>query len=847
MTIKLTLPTCLLFAVGSTLHAQSGLSTPAEFLGYELGARFTPHHRVVAYFEHVAAQAPNVILRRYGATYEHRPLLVALVSSVENIGRLEEIRTDNLRRARALAGQPSNDTTTMVWLSYNVHGNESVSTEASLITLYDLANVENARTQRWLANTVVVLDPAINPDGRDRYVAWYNQVVGAQPNATPTAREHREPWPGGRTNHYMFDLNRDWAWLTQKESQERIALYRQWLPHVHVDFHEQSINSPYYFAPAAEPYHAAVTDWQREFQRTIGRNHMKYFDANGWLYFTRETFDLLYPGYGDTYPMFNGAIGMTYEQAGGGRAGLAIVKADGDTLTLSDRIAHHHTTGLSTVETASEHAGRLVSEFSRYFEIAVSNPPGEYKTFVVKGDNDADKLDELRDLLDRHDIAYGSAVRQRSVRGFNLTTGVTEDTRLEPTDLLITAYQPQAALIRVLFEPRTAVADSVTYDITAWSLPYAYGLHTFALTDRIDIASPDDRASPLNVVTERPYAYLAGWKSVADVRFLAALLNRGVKVRFAQEPFEVNGAAYDRGTLIVTRTGNERLGDEFDRVVTDAAAETNQRIIGTPTGGASTGPDFGSSSVRYIDPAHVVVAAGEGVSSGAMGQVWHFFDQQIRYPTTLVNGSDLDQLDLSTVDVIVLPNGSYAQHLDDDALSDLQTWIRAGGRLIVMEGAVRFLSGKDGFAIERETDDDDEDESSHETDDDERDAALKKFGDRERAGTTDNVPGAIYKLQMDDTHPLGFGYPDYYFTLKRGNERYLYLEDDWNVGVLRGDSYVSGFVGSEARENLQNTLVFGVQDLGGGAVVYLVDNPLFRAFWQNGKLVFANAVFLVGQ
>ncbi len=387
------------------LPAAAQLLSPAEFLGYELGSRFTPHHRVVAYVEHVAAQASTVRLEHYGATNEGRPLLVAIVSSAENMARLEDLRTNNLKLTGLMEGTPSGPTPALVWLSYNVHGNESVSTEAALATLYDLADPNNARTQAWLVNTVVILDPCINPDGRDRYVHFYNRTVGRFPNADPDAREHHEPWPGGRTNHYYFDLNRDWAWATQVETQQRLALYHQWMPHIHVDFHEQGVNSPYYFAPAAEPYHEAITPWQRELQTMIGRNHARYFDENAWLYFTRQVFDLFYPGYGDTWPTFNGAIGMTYEQGGGGRGGLGIVTAEGDTLTLRDRIDHHHTTSLSTVETAANNHQRIVREFEQFYTQARTTPTGRYQTFVVKTADTPDKRAALAAHLDQQGIA----------------------------------------------------------------------------------------------------------------------------------------------------------------------------------------------------------------------------------------------------------------------------------------------------------------------------------------------------------------------------------------------------------------------------------------------------------
>lgn len=344
--------------------------SPEEFLGYPLGAHFTPHYKIVGYFEAVAKAAPGKMkLEQYGVTYEGRPLMLAYIASEENLQRLEKIRVDNLRQAGELFGTPPLDNRpVIVWLSYNVHGNEPSSSEAAMKTLYELVNPGSARAAEWLKNTVVIIDPCINPDGRDRYVHWYNDVVGAQPNPDPQSREHLEPWPRGRTNHYNFDLNRDWAWQTQVETQQRLKKYNMWLPQVHVDFHEQGYNNPYYFAPAAEPYHDVITPWQREFQVKIGKNNARYFDHNGWLYFTKEEFDLFYPSYGDTYPIYNGAIGMTFEQGGIG-AGLAVQTTDGDTLTLAQRLEHHFTTGISTIETASANADRLIAAFRAYFAI----------------------------------------------------------------------------------------------------------------------------------------------------------------------------------------------------------------------------------------------------------------------------------------------------------------------------------------------------------------------------------------------------------------------------------------------------------------------------------------------
>ena len=405
----------LLFSAVSFAQVQS----PEQFLGYKLGSRYTPHWKVVSYFNQVAANAPKMVkMQQYGQTNEGRPLMVAFIASEENLMNLDNIRLNNLRLANLAKDKMAADVNApaIVWMSYNVHGNETSSSEAAMLTIFSLVDPANTKTKEWLKNTVVVIDPCINPDGRDRYVNWFNSIVGKNVNPRMDTREHREPWPGGRTNHYNFDLNRDWAWQTQVESQQRMKLYNQWLPQIHVDFHEQGVNEPYYFAPAAEPFHEVITTWQRDFQNTIGKNHAKYFDANGWLYFTKLRFDLFYPSYGDTYPTYNGAIGMTYEQGGGPGGGAAAMTEEGDTLTLLDRLTHHYTTGISTVEISSINASKLVTEFRNFFNKGVTTGFGEYKTYIIKNNpQDAERIKGLVAMLDKNGIQYARQVEPQKV------------------------------------------------------------------------------------------------------------------------------------------------------------------------------------------------------------------------------------------------------------------------------------------------------------------------------------------------------------------------------------------------------------------------------------------------
>jgi hypothetical protein len=812
------------------------LQSPSEFLGYKLGSQFTSHFRIIEYFKYVAGASKNVKLLQYGTTNEGRPLIAMFIASDENIGRLEEIRQHNL----SLAGLSNNNTTlkdapAIVWLSYNVHGNEPSSSEASMQALFELVDHSNTRTQSWLNNTLVVIDPCLNPDGRERYINYYNSVKSAVPDADPSSREHSEPWPGGRVNHYYFDLNRDWAWQTQKETRARVALFNQWLPQVHVDFHEQGYNSPYYFAPAAEPFHRDITVWQRDFQTIIGKNNAKYFDQHGWMYFTKEEFDLLYPSYGDTYPIYNGSVGMTYEQGGIG-AGLAITTRNGDTLTLADRISHHLSNSLSTVEATSENAAKALNEFKKYFDDSRNNPPGEYKTYIIKNDN-PDKINMLGDLLHRNGIKFGYGVKGINI-GYNYINGKTEQFEINSHDMVISAYQPKSVLLNVLLEPRTFVADSNTYDITAWSLPYAYGLKAYGVKEAIKPSTEKitDKAPPQPVSKTQVYAYISPWRSVCDVKFLSELLKRHIKVRCAQMPFEQNGKKFAPGSLIITRAGNSNV--DFENMVLGAAADCKVELVPLSSGFVDKGADLGSSLIKPIHAPRIMLITGEGASAEAMGEIWHFFEQQINYPVTLARYRDLNRVRLNDFDVLIFPDGYY----EDLPADRLQNWVHDGGKLIAMENTVSLLVDKKGFSIKSFPAEKRDTANKNNPD------LVKLYADRDHEAIRSSVPGAIYKVDMDNTHPLGFGLDKYYFTLKLNDVLYTYLGDDgWNVGTVKKNAYVEGFVGQKAKGKIKDGLLFGVQSLGHGSVVYLVDDPLFRSFWENGKLLFSNAVFMVGQ
>lgn len=825
------------------VSASAQLKSPNEFLGYSIGTKFTPHWKIVNYFHHIAGQATAMVkLEQYGETHEGRPLLLAFISDPQNINRLDQIRMNNLRLANVAKDKvmPMEDNApAIVWLSYNVHGNETSSSEAAMLTLYSLVDPANAQTKEWLKNTVVIIDPCLNPDGRDRYVNWFNSIVGIKANPQPMAREHREPWPGGRTNHYNFDLNRDWAWQTQVESRQRIKIYDQWLPQVHVDYHEQWVDAPYYFAPAAEPFHEVITSWQREFQTMIGKNNAKYFDKNGWLYYTKELFDLFYPSYGDTYPTYNGAIGMTYEQAGHGISGTAIINSEGDTLTLHDRVMHHYTTGISTIETASLNATRLVKEFRKYFNEAVSTGVGEFKSYVIKNNPaDAERIKALIQLFDKNDIRYG-LTNAGTGKGYSYQSGKEETFNYSKDDIVVTALQPRSALVKVLLEPKSKLTDSATYDISAWSLPYAYGLTAWATKERINGAGSFSTSNVQNA--ETTYGYLMEWNGVSAAKTAGQFLQKRILLRYAEQPFQIDGKQYERGTIIILRTANKAFGNDLWKIVREVADANSTKLTPVSGGLVDKGFDFGSSKVHPFKAPKVVLLTGEGVNANAAGEIWHFFDQQLGYPITLVNANDISQANWNDFNVLILPDGNYRFLNDKSSVESFKEWVQKGGRVIALENAVAQLAKAD-FGIKQKKDDEEKKDSSSSYDD------LKKFADRERDAISGFTPGSILKVELDNTHPLGFGYPGYYYTLKLDDNFYEYFKNDgWNVGIIRKDNQVAGFIGSEKKQKFRDGLLFGAQAMGNGTVIYMADNPLFRSFWENGKLLLCNALFFSGQ
>jgi len=806
----------------------ASVPSPAQSLGYPLGSRFTHHADLLCYLEALDAASDRVRLWSYGASYEGRPLVLLAVSAAQNLERLEEIRQNNLRladpstlsdgeRSRILDRQP-----VIVWLGYGVHGNESSSAEAAMAAAYLLAADREA--EAILERTVVLIDPLSNPDGRERYVHGYEQRRGAEADPDPQAAEHFEPWPGGRQNHYLFDLNRDWAWGTQRETRHRLAEYRRWEPQVHVDLHEMSSRSTYFFPPAAEPIHPLIDPQTVSWLEVFGRGNAAAFDAQGWVYYKAESFDLFYPGYGDSYPALRGAVGMTYEMAGGGRAGEVIRLPDGRHLTLADRLARHLTASLATVDTAARHSLRLLEDF---LEARLAPEREEPTSFLWPAEQPEARA--LAELLHRHGIRLHRLNRDLEVTGSPVATGSEDGTedgtrhRFAAGDYVVSTRQPLGRLVRSLLGETAEMPegflerqrqrveqglDAEFYDITAWSLPLAFNLRTWRMEGAGEVG------------------YLVPPRGLVTYRFTARLQRQGVRYRLLLAPVTLEGRAYPPGTLFIPRRANR---EDLESLLGDLASETGITVSRAGTSWHDEGVSLGSNQVAPIRSVEVGLFRGDGLDPTSVGSLWHLLDREVGLPLRMLELGRLEELDLSGFDTLVLPDGSY--RLSEEAVAALERWLEAGGTLVAVAEAVVELVDQELVEFEYWQPEDDGDSGGSG-----RGASLEEI--------PLYTPGAILATEMRPGHPLTAGIPSPPPLLVRGTAVLLPTDQpQQNLLLAVPESpVIAGFAWPQAAERLAGSLLVGIEQRGAGRVVVFAQEPAFRGFWRGTMPLFLNAV-----
>ncbi len=837
----------ILFLTTSHLVKTQNIKSPHDYLGYELGRRFTYHHLIVSYFRHIDANSDKVQIVQYGTTYENRPLIAAIVTSAANQMNIEQLRLNNLITAGLREGKTEGEQLPIVWLSYNIHGNEASGSEAALKTLHYLVSSNKEEVNNWLDSLIIIIDPCLNPDGREKYAVWFHQAAGQNIITDMASWEHREPWPGFRTNHYLFDLNRDWLWQTQTESRQRIVFYQQWMPHVHIDFHEMGFENPYFFPPVAKPMHEALTEWQVEFQKILGSQLSKVFDKKKELYFTGEIFDLFSPAFGDTWPTFNGALGYTFEQGGGGSAGLAVINSAGDTITLRDRITNHFSSTIGTLETVFKNRNRILTEFNKYFNPAShKRVSSDFQSYIIKANKNLGNIADLLNLLDRNQISYYyPAKSNRRIHGFDFFTRTEVSYQLNQNNIIIPVNQAFSQMVQVLFEPKTVFSDTISFDLTAWALPYIFNVPTLAVKEAIPVNKsirPKIKTITNSIPASRPFAYITEWNNFNSIKFLSSLLQEKIKVRFAQSPFEIGGRKFPEGSLVINLGENRYLNSNIDSLLVSLANKSNIELFATSTGRVEKGKDLGSSDYRLISPMKIAIIKGNGIVPSAIGELWFYFDREINFPASLINIDHIANLDLLDYDLIIMPSGSYSKAVMDVLLS----FVRKGGRLIALERSLLAFERDTTLVFGKTVSDFRKNRLKElQAGKNHPDSLLVRFEDRRKRALQNVSASSIYKLTLDRTHPFSFGIGNELFIMKRNSNVFPYLpEKAYNIGYFRTNAHKSGFVGKKLKNDLENSLGIGQEILGEGNIIYITDSPVFRAIFTDGKFLLGNMIFL---
>ena len=829
-----------LMAVAITLSLSSQeIMSPEKYLGYRPGKQFTLQHLLTSYFRYVAEASPYAEYVPYGETWEGRPLGVCIVSSPENLVKLEQIRLSNLQRAGFAEGKPESDPVPVVWLAYSVHGSEPAGAEASMQVLYTLVTVAWEGSADWLKKMVIIIDPCQNPDGRDLFTSRYMRAQGWPPNSNPDAWEHNQGWPSARVNHYLFDLNRDWSWHVQKETKARMKLYNSYMPQVHADFHEMGSGSTYFFPPGAEPWHEVITPWQKEFHALTGKKSAELFNPRFRLYYTKDNFDLFCPSFGDTWPLFNGAMGFTFEQGGGAQAGLSVARNETDTLTFEERVEGHFLASMAVVATAAENSEKLMKNFYEFFSTASSKPVFKYKTVIIKGTADAASLESLKSLLESNQIRYGSPrVTGKKLTAYDYRLDREGSVSLDSNDIIISAYQPQGRLMQVLFEPDSRSSDSISYDLTAWALPYVYNIEAYATEEKIPEAEkaekPSPGGTPATADSAKVYAYAASMTGFSELKFMAQLFKAGLQVRYTLHPFTADGKTYTRGSVIVARGDNLNEPD-FDAKVKAAATAGGAKPMALSTGLVTTGKDLGSDYDPVRKGPKVALAGGEGTSQ-AFGEIWFFLERELEYPVTVIDVSDLKGTDLSEYDVLILPGGSLTEAKDK-----IMAYLNGGGRVVAMDSAISMFRAEKTTALGKAYEAKDAEEKKAVKPTFADTTMLKRYDDQRRNSAAERSAGAIFRVKLDDTHPYTFGMGKEWFLMKR-NEGLPFLEKGFNIGYVTDSNPVAGFAGYKYRQKVRNTGVIASETVGKGTVVYISEDPYFRAYWKSGRVLLGNII-----
>lgn len=803
------------------------IPTPEAVLGFEVGEWHASYDQVLMYMRAVAAASDRVTLEEIGKTYEKRQQVLLTITSPSNLGKIESIKSERKKLRNPAANSSLDKMPVVIYAGYSVHGNEPSAVNAALLSVYHFAAANEVAAD--LENVVLLLDPALNPDGVNRFASWVNSNRSYHMNGDPNNRELNEPWPRGRTNHYWFDLNRDWLPVQHPESRNRVAKVQEWLPNLHLDFHEMGTNSTFFFQPGIPSRNHPLTP-KKNFELTekIGQYHAKYLDNIGSLYYSQESFDDFYFGKGSTYPDIQGSIGILFEQASSrGHLQESIYGP----LTFAFTIRNQFTTTLSSFEAAKD----MRVEMNTYMRDFYREAKKEYdldtnKAYIFGSKEDGGKTFHLADMILQHDIDLFSLKENITINGVEFK---------KENAFIVPLNQPQYRLVKSLFETRTSFQDSLFYDVSAWTMPMAFNVDFMELSSRIlNLANVEQVDKSLRLTKGKvtgalgAYAYVFEWAEYYAPKAAYALLEKGYQVRVSHEEVILSDdKTLKRGSIFLAK-GQSKVSDEvFYNDLVNAAENSGIEIFALNTG-YTNGVNVGSPSMDVLIKPSIALLVDGGVASSEAGEIWHLLDQRFEMPITLLPVDRFNGADLGRYNVIVMPNGNYAS-LGKTGAEKVKQWVRSGGTLIARGFAMSWLDQNEvaEFKFKEES---------------EKGGVLQKnYADFDNASGAKGTGGAIFNVKLDITHPIGYGYQKTdMFTFRSGNQFLLPSENPYaNPQIYTDNPLASGYVYPYNLEQMKKSAAIRVSAQGSGRVIGFVDNPNFRAFWFGTNKLFLNAVF----
>ena len=807
------------------------IPTPKSIIGHEVGEWHVTHDRLVTYMRALDAASDRISLEVTGFSHEARPMLLLTITSPKNHQNIEAIRTQHVQLVDP-AKSGSLDVKSMpivFYQGYSIHGNEASGVNAALLMAYHYAAAQGPEIEKFLDNTVVLFDPSYNPDGMQRFSAWVNSRKSKVISTDPFDTEHNEAWPGGRFNHYWFDLNRDWLVAQHPESQARVRSFHKWKPNVLTDHHEMGTNATFFFQPGVPSRnHPLTPEKNLELSRKMGEYHAKALDNIGSFYYTQEGFDDFYYGKGSTFPDVQGAIGILFEQASS--RGHAQESVNG-ILTFPFTVRNQFVTSLSSLKAVNELREEFLNYQRQFFKDAVAEAAKDVNKAIIFGSGkDKAKAFHLAEIIARQHIDIYKVPAAQTINGKEFGA---EGSYIVPLN------QPNYRLIKGMFEKRTQFKDSLFYDISSWTFPLAFGLEYEELKTLPSLGEKVSEArlpAGNRIGGKSDYAYVFESTNYYTPRALYRLLNAGLRIKVATDPFyHSEGRKFERGAILLTVAGQDKNPEVIEYLINEIAQKDGIDIYAFNTGLDYKGVSLGSSSFMNVRKPEIAMLVGDGISATDVGEVWHVLDTRFQIPVTLMPVEVFNRVNLNKYNTIIIPPTWGSLSASDATKEKLKTWVQNGGILIGLENAVTWLNtaGLGKFDMKKE--------------EEKKEGVVKArpYGDLEEYTGAQETSGSIFEATADLSHPLLFGYYNTKMPVFKSNN--LYMEKSKNAYanplVFTSSPLLSGYISKQNYAKIKEASVAGVSAMGQGRVIGFTDNLCFRAFWFGSNKILMNAIF----